>query len=158
MNQAKLAKLQKMKGQVRTGGKGSVRRRKKVRRKNAGNDQKKLQMTLKRLGCNYIPNIDEVNLIKDDGHVIQFKNPNVQTAVQSNLFAVQGNAQEKTLQEVLPGILGGNFGSDFGADLGDIDFQNIALGDDDMPELEGADDMPELEEAEDVPALEEVDE
>eukprot|EP01130_Rhizamoeba_saxonica_P004566 TRINITY_DN1865_c0_g1_i1.p1 TRINITY_DN1865_c0_g1~~TRINITY_DN1865_c0_g1_i1.p1 ORF type:complete len:139 (+),score=8.26 TRINITY_DN1865_c0_g1_i1:62-478(+) len=76
MNQAKLAKLQKMKGQVRTGGKGSVRRRKKVRRKNAGNDQKKLQMTLKRLGCNYIPNIDEVNLIKDDGHVIQFKNPN----------------------------------------------------------------------------------
>ncbi len=72
MNQAK---LERMAAQVRTGGKGSVRRKKKAVHRQTATDDKKLQSTLKRLGVNNIPGIEEVNLFKDDGSVIHFSNP-----------------------------------------------------------------------------------
>ena len=74
MNQKKLEQLRKNTDQVRTGGAGSQRRKKKAVRKNASGDDKKLQLILKRNGCNQIQ-VDEVNIIKQDGNVIQFKNP-----------------------------------------------------------------------------------
>jgi nascent polypeptide-associated complex subunit beta len=60
--QAKLnpEKLAKMAAQVRTGGKGSVRRKKKAIHKTTTTDDKRLQNTLKRLGVNNIPAIEEV--------------------------------------------------------------------------------------------------
>ena len=88
MNKDKLARLQ---AQVRTGGKGSVRRKKKAVHKTTTTgallyatpsntcdsrfrnpssrccrptDDKRLQNTLKRLGVNTIPGIEEVNLFK----------------------------------------------------------------------------------------------
>ena len=68
-------KLEKMAAQVRTGGKGSVRRKKKAVHKTTTTDDKRLQNTLKRLGVNNIPAIEEVNLFKDNGTVIHFNNP-----------------------------------------------------------------------------------
>ena len=68
-------KLAKMASQVRTGGKGSVRRKKKAIHKTTTTDDKRLQNTLKRLGVNNIPAIEEVNLFKDNGTVIHFTNP-----------------------------------------------------------------------------------
>ena len=68
-------KLQRMQESVRTGGKGSVRRKKKAQHKTTGTDDKRLQSTLKRLGVNNIPAIEEVNLFKDNGTVIHFNNP-----------------------------------------------------------------------------------
>lgn len=47
-------------GQGRTGGKGSVRRKRKTVHKNVTTDDKRLQSTLKRLGVNAIPAIEEV--------------------------------------------------------------------------------------------------
>jgi hypothetical protein len=70
-------KLAKMAAQVRTGGKGSVRRKKKAVHKTTTTDDKRLQNTLKRLGVNNIPAIEEVNLFKDNGTVIHFNNPKV---------------------------------------------------------------------------------
>eukprot|EP00960_Hanusia_phi_P039812 754062-Hanusia_phi.AAC.2 len=105
-------KLEKLKASVRTGGKGSVRRKKKAVHKTATTglpsprraphaafqssliltDDKRLQNTLKRLGVNNIPGIEEVertcglvrtdgftqvNLFRDNGTVIHFKNPKV---------------------------------------------------------------------------------
>lgn len=94
----------KMAGAVRTGGKGTVRRyllltltntrvvfisgdasdtkkldsisfrKKKAVHKTATTDDKRLQSTLKRVGVNTIPAIEEVNIFKDD-LVIQFLNP-----------------------------------------------------------------------------------
>ncbi|KAF8378902.1 hypothetical protein HHK36_030251 [Tetracentron sinense] len=78
-------KLMKMAGAVRTGGKGSVRRKKKAVHKTTTTDDKRLQSTLKRIGVNAIPAIEEVNIFKDD-IVIQFLNP-------------------KELQDILPGII-----------------------------------------------------
>ncbi|CAL5363118.1 unnamed protein product [Camellia sinensis] len=78
-------KLMKMAGAVRTGGKGSMRRKKKAVHKTTTTDDKRLQSTLKRIGVNAIPAIEEVNIFKDDV-VIQFINP-------------------KELQDILPGII-----------------------------------------------------
>jgi len=102
MNQEKLKQLQ---AQVRIGGKGTARRKKKVVHRTATTDDKKLQTSLKKLAVNNIPGIEEVNMIKDDGQVIHFTNPKVQASLQSNTFAITGHAETKQLTELLPGIL-----------------------------------------------------
>jgi len=102
MNAEKLAKLQ---AQVRVGGKGTQRRKKKVVRHTATTDDKKLQSSLKKLSVNNIPGIEEVNMIKDDGSVIHFNNPKVQASLAANTFAVTGHAENKQITELLPGIL-----------------------------------------------------
>ena len=68
-------KLAKMKANVRTGGKHSVRRKKKVVKRRAGAGDQKLNSVLKRLNVNTIPGIDEVNMFKSDGTVIHFQQP-----------------------------------------------------------------------------------
>ncbi|XP_074575246.1 nascent polypeptide-associated complex subunit beta-like [Curcuma longa] len=97
-------KLRRMAGVVRTGGKGSVRRKKKVVHKATTTDDKRLQSTLKRIGVNSIPAIEEVNIFKDD-HVIQFINPKVQASIAANTWVVSGSSQTKKLQDLLPGII-----------------------------------------------------
>lgn len=49
-------------------------RKKKAVHKTTTTDDKRLQSTLKRIGVNTIPSIEEVNIFKDD-IVIQFLNP-----------------------------------------------------------------------------------
>jgi len=102
MNPEKLKKLQ---SEVRLGGKGTARRKKKVVHKTATTDDKKLQSTLKKLAVNTIPNIEEVNMMKDDGTVLNFNNPKVQASLAANTFAITGHAENKQLTEMLPGIL-----------------------------------------------------
>merc|ERR1712066_688863 len=102
MNAEKLKQLQ---AEVRIGGKGSQRRKKKVVHKTATTDDKKLQGTLKKLAVNSIPNIEEVNMIKDDGTVLHFNNPKVQASLAANTFAITGHADNKQITEMLPGIL-----------------------------------------------------
>ena len=68
-------------------------------------DDKRLQNTLKRLGVNNIPAIEEVNLFKDNGTVIHFNNPKVQASIAANTYVVSGHAETKKLQELLPGII-----------------------------------------------------
>ncbi|KAL0699633.1 hypothetical protein Bca4012_055755 [Brassica carinata] len=97
-------KLMKMANTVRTGGKGTVRRKKKAVHKTNTTDDKKLQSTLKRIGVNSIPAIEEVNIFKDDV-VIQFTNPKVQASVAANTWVVSGSPQTKKLEDILPQIL-----------------------------------------------------
>ena len=58
MNPEKLSKLQQ---QVRIGGKGTQRRKRKVVHKTATTDDKKLQSSLKKLAVNNIPGIEEAS-------------------------------------------------------------------------------------------------
>merc|ERR1712154_695134 len=102
MNAEKLKQLQ---ANVRIGGKGTVRRKKKVGHRTATTDDKKLQSSLKKLSVNSIPGIEEVNMINDDGHVIHFNNPKVQASLAANTFAITGHAETKQIAEMLPGIL-----------------------------------------------------
>lgn len=102
MNAEKLKKLQE---QVRIGGKGTPRRKKKVVHNTPATDDKKLQSSLKKLSVNTIPGIEEVNIIKDDGSVIHFNNPKAQASIANNTFAIIGNGEHKQISEMLPGIL-----------------------------------------------------
>lgn len=55
-------------------GRDLFRRKKKAVHKTTSTDDKRLQSTLKRLGVNTIPGIEEVNIFKGDD-VIHFLNP-----------------------------------------------------------------------------------
>lgn len=98
-------KLKQLEAQVRIGGKGSARRKKKVVHRTNATDDKRLQASLKKLGLTNIPGIEEVNMIKDDGEVIHFNNPKVQASLTSNTFAVTGHAEVKQITEMLPTLL-----------------------------------------------------
>ena len=101
----KISRLQaQAKGQVRMGGKGTARRKKKAVHKTTVTDEKKLQQTLKKLGVNGIPGIEEVNMIKEDGKVLHFSNPKVQAALSANTFTVAGACEEKPIAEMLPNL------------------------------------------------------
>ena len=50
-------------------------RKKKAVHKTTSTDDKRLQNTLKRLGVNTIPGIEEVNIFKSDSEVVHFVNP-----------------------------------------------------------------------------------
>mmetsp|Transcript_5457 Transcript_5457/g.12872 ORF Transcript_5457/g.12872 Transcript_5457/m.12872 type:complete len:166 (+) Transcript_5457:299-796(+) len=89
-----------------TGGKGSVRRKKKVAsRSAAAQSDAKLGTTLKKLGATNIPGIEEVNLFKEDGKVIHFVNPKVQASIGANTYIISGPSETKPLQELLPSIV-----------------------------------------------------
>ncbi|RYR23265.1 hypothetical protein Ahy_B03g068519 [Arachis hypogaea] len=72
-------------------------RKKKAVHKTTTTDDKRLQSTLKRIGVNAIPAIEEVNIFKDDV-VIQFLNPKVQASIAANTWVVSGAPQTKTEQ------------------------------------------------------------
>merc|ERR1719376_892735 len=94
-----------LQAQVRIGGKGTVRRKKKIVHNTATTDDKKLQSILKKLSVNTIPGIEEVNMIRDDGTVIHFNNPKVQASPSANTFAVTGHGENKMLTKMLPSII-----------------------------------------------------
>lgn len=93
-------KLKKLQAQVRIGGKGTPRRKKKIVHQTAATDDKKLQSSLKKLSVNTIPGIEEVNMIKDDGTVIHFNNPKAQASLASNTFAITGHAEQKQVSSL----------------------------------------------------------
>jgi len=135
MNAEKLKKLQE---QVRIGGKGTPRRKKKVVHSTPATDDKKLQASLKKLAVNPIPGIEEVNIIKNDGSVIHFNNPKAQASLATNTFAITGHSETKQISEMLPGILT-QLGPEGLMQLkkiaNDIVSSKKAADDDDVPEL-----------------------
>ncbi|KAI8318950.1 NAC-domain-containing protein [Martensiomyces pterosporus] len=92
MNPEKLAKLQ---SQVRTGGKGTPRRKVKKTVKHTVKEDSKLQSTLKQLNVQPISAIEEVNMFKEDGKIINFVAPRVSASVAGNTFVVTGKSNEK---------------------------------------------------------------
>lgn len=98
MNKEKLNKLMK---DVRIGGKGTPRRKRKVVHQTPGTDDKKLQSVLKKTAVNPIPGIEEVNMIKNDGTVINFNNPKAQASLAANTFAITGHGELKQVRSPL---------------------------------------------------------
>lgn len=128
-----------------TGGKGSVRRKKKVSsRSSAAQSDVKLNAALKKLGATNIPGIEEVNLFKEDGKVIHFVNPKVQASIAANTYIISGPSETKPLQDLLPSIVS-QLGMDNLSQLQSIAQQASAQGgatpaveeedDDDVPDL-----------------------
>ena len=108
-------------------------RKKKALHKTTSTDDKRLTNTLKRLGVNVIPGIEEVNIFKDDD-VVHFTNPKVQASIAANTYVVSGPSQTKKLQDMLPGIIN-QLGPDNLAHLKKI-AQAYQAGGDDVPAVE----------------------
>ncbi|CDR93839.1 NAC domain containing protein, putative [Babesia bigemina] len=87
---------------TQTGGKGTARRKVKKTSKVVGDD-KRLQFGLRSIGAANIPGIEEVQLVKDDGHILVFSNPKVQAAPNANTYVISGLAEERELS--LPDII-----------------------------------------------------
>lgn len=141
-------KLQKLQQQVRIGGKGTQRRKKKVVHRTATTDDKKLQNSLKKLAVNNIPGIEEVNMIKEDGYVIHFNNPKVQASLAANTFAITGQSEVKHLSEMLPGILN-QLGTDSLHNLKKLT-QTVSSGRHADPESRSTEDIDEDDEVPDL--------
>eukprot|EP00924_Labyrinthula_sp_SR-Ha-C_P003094 augustus_masked-scaffold_50-processed-gene-1.19-mRNA-1 protein AED:0.20 eAED:0.20 QI:0/0/0/0.66/1/1/3/0/966 len=91
---------------VKTGGRGSVRRKKRALPKASSSEDKKLQVALKKLGTQMIPGIEEVNFFLEDGQsVVNFKNPKVSAQAAANTFVISGTHAEKKISELVPGIM-----------------------------------------------------
>eukprot|EP01120_Amphizonella_sp_Union-15-10_P007639 TRINITY_DN25_c0_g1_i1.p1 TRINITY_DN25_c0_g1~~TRINITY_DN25_c0_g1_i1.p1 ORF type:complete len:155 (+),score=35.81 TRINITY_DN25_c0_g1_i1:139-603(+) len=123
-------KLDRLATHVRTGGPGTVRRKKLVKRKNNTNDDKKLQASLKKLGLSPIPGIEEVSIFTNEDKVLFFKNPKVQANLAANTYVITGKHDTKTIKEMLPQFL---------SQLGDIkEFaeQVSGLKNEEIPNLE----------------------
>jgi len=151
--QARLRKLYGSKvGATRAGGGKNVIRRKKFKAKKSTNEfEKRLQANLKKLSCNTIPGIEEVNLFKSDGTVIHFVSPKVDAEVSSNTFIVSGNYTTNKIEELLPDILP-QIGSDHLTQLKDYAEKFEAL----RPNNDDGDEAPALVgggDSEDVPML-----
>uniref|UniRef100_A0A0G4F6Z7 Nascent polypeptide-associated complex subunit beta n=1 Tax=Chromera velia CCMP2878 TaxID=1169474 RepID=A0A0G4F6Z7_9ALVE len=102
MLEARKKLLQRAGDASRTGGKGTARRKKRVVHKSQGNDDKKLQGTLKRLGLNTIPNCEEVNMIRDNGTYLSFATPKVQACINANTYVITGPAETKKMTDMPP--------------------------------------------------------
>ncbi|XP_071850667.1 transcription factor BTF3 homolog 4-like [Apostichopus japonicus] len=149
-------KLQAQVKDVRIGGKGTTRRKRKVVHKTAKGDDKKLGNVLRRLAVNSIHGIEEVNMVKSDGSIIHFTNPKVQASAAANTFAISGHPEMKRIEDMLPGMLN-QLGVDMVKDLqrsamAEADAAGamqptIEEEDEDVPNLVGNFDAPSNEEA-----------
>eukprot|EP00672_Neobodo_designis_P022414 CAMPEP_0174850048 /NCGR_PEP_ID=MMETSP1114-20130205/18809_1 /TAXON_ID=312471 /ORGANISM="Neobodo designis, Strain CCAP 1951/1" /LENGTH=104 /DNA_ID=CAMNT_0016084473 /DNA_START=42 /DNA_END=356 /DNA_ORIENTATION=+ len=94
--------LEKRAAAVRTGGKGTVRRTTKAAHKSSTNDNKQIQGALKKLGVTPLGETEEAFFFKNDGTAYCFKNPKVQTSMQSQCFVVAGNYETKNMKDIVP--------------------------------------------------------
>jgi len=101
MDREKLLKLAG--GAARSGGKGAPRRKQKAVHKTASSDDKRLQATLKRLGVNAIPGIEEVGIFTDDGKCVHFTQPKVQASIAANTYVIAGASTVREAGEVAGG-------------------------------------------------------
>lgn len=116
MDREKLLKLAG--GAARSGGKGAPRRKQKAVHKTASSDDKRLQATLKRLGVNAIPGIEEVGIFTDDGKCIHFAQPKVQASIAANTYVVSGSAAVRDAADVAMSSSGGGMGGMGGGGAG----------------------------------------
>eukprot|EP00771_Trimastix_marina_P000161 gnl/Trimastix_PCT/117.p1 GENE.gnl/Trimastix_PCT/117~~gnl/Trimastix_PCT/117.p1 ORF type:complete len:145 (-),score=28.38 gnl/Trimastix_PCT/117:129-563(-) len=82
------------------GGEGKPPRKGRSVRQTHGSDERRIAATLKSCGASQIP-IDQVDLWKDSGEVIQFKAPKVQANLNANMLCVSGTASHKTPEDIL---------------------------------------------------------
>merc|ERR1719479_466905 len=83
-------------------------------------------------------------MIKDDGSVMNFKNPKVQASLPSNTFAVTGHLETKQITDMLPGILN-QLGAESLSHLRELAGGPGLLGASNEPTVsEDEDDVPEL--------------
>lgn len=105
VDQAKLAKLQKLAANNKVGG-----TRRKLNKKNGGiasaeKDDTKLQAQLAKYNAVTISDVAEANFFQEDGNVLHFNRVGVQNAPQYNTTVFYGLPQVKKLDDMFPQIV-----------------------------------------------------
>ncbi|KAL8431525.1 hypothetical protein Efla_000571 [Eimeria flavescens] len=142
------------------GGKGTARLRGRKQHKSAVGDDKKLQLTLKRLGAASVFGVDEVYLLRADGSALFFQSPKVQAAPACNTYVLAGAPEERANVGPLlgmKGLLGAAGGAD-GAAINPALLKQLqehmeSLSRKDLQKLKGAAATNEEDNADDVPDL-----
>jgi len=86
---------------------GGMRRKNQKKHVPSVTNDKKMQEQTKRMGCQTIPGIEEMNMFTEDGKVIHFDAPKLQAALGSNTFVVTGSGETKEIQDLIhqPGFI-----------------------------------------------------
>lgn len=103
VDQEKLKALQAKTAANKVGGKRVVKSRPTT--KVSAVDDKRVKTAIAKLGARDVPGIDEVNMFKKDGTVLNFTNPKLYAAIQNNTFGITGVPQKKNLADMLPGVI-----------------------------------------------------
>merc|ERR1712071_29688 len=77
LSKEEIAKKLAGKAGMRSKAAGQTRKKKVTQTSSSVSDDKRIQQTLKKFACSSLPGIDEVNMFKEDGTVIHFKNQKV---------------------------------------------------------------------------------
>jgi len=133
-NEAKVKELNEAALSVRIGGKGSMRRKKKVIPKSQ--DEAKIQTVLKKISSKEIDDVEEANFFMEDNSILNFKKPKIVAQVNSNTVAVFGTPVKKELRELFPDILS-QMGPEDAQFLGNLQGNKEETGkkQDDIPEM-----------------------
>ena len=92
-------------GNTQIGGKGSMRRKKKVASHNPKADDKKLISTLKKYNMQPLTDIVELNMFMDNNSVMHFSKLMVQYSFKESFVFINGAYDTKELKDLLPGII-----------------------------------------------------
>lgn len=100
------AKLERLKANVRIGGKGTPRRKFKRNVTNEADDSK-VQAALQKMNAVTMQGVTQVSLLKDDNNVITFGRPAVQHAPAYDTFVINGHSVEKSANDMIPEMMQG---------------------------------------------------
>ena len=130
---------------TRLGGKGSMRRPNKVPHKSNQVDDKKVKSSLKKLGIQPLPGIDEVNFFNEDNTVLHFDSPQIEGNIRDNFFVITGKGTTKSIRDLMPGIIPqlGPKAMDF---LKEFMTASKPTADDEVPDLVGSQNFEDIAE------------
>ena len=116
---------------VRLGGKGTMKRKIKVTSKGNNIDNKQTKELVKKLGCQPLPELTEINFFTKDNKVISFKNAEVYGNIQSHVFIVSGANETKDLKSCFAEVIN----QLSAAQLENIKGTNLSTKKEEAPEL-----------------------
>ena len=92
-------------GNPQIGGKGSMRRKKKVATHNPKADDKKLISAIKKYNMQPLNDIVELNMFEGENTVMHFTKLQVQYSFKESFVFINGTYETKELKDLLPGII-----------------------------------------------------
>jgi len=69
-----------------------------------GGNDKVVKNLVKKMGAQQL-GVDEINFFRDDNTILHFSRPEAYASIQNNTFIVSGEAETKTIKDLLPDII-----------------------------------------------------
>ena len=146
---------------MKTGGRGSWRRKVKKAQKNGNQNGIKVWLAAQRLGCREFGELDSASIIiQGSEEAISFQKPELAFNMHANTYVIKGKAEKKPIVEVLTDLISGmdlsglkkpaeEAKDDLGDVPADIDFSKTEEAKDDLGDVPADIDFSKTEEAKD---------